>query len=232
MNNSKRFLSVPVRTIQDRDKVKQNIRDMVRQSCLRSASFSESLCFFFFLMFFGEIGTVLNLFCSFLGNIEKRKNIKKRKNLSQPLDYYSEGFHICLKKTMEYGENEKGKRCLECGDDITYGRKGRKFCCDRCKNTWHNRKTRGTRLAKARVMTMLNRNYSILNGILEAGETSAGVEQLNRMGFNFGYCTSYHKIRRHDEYVCFDIKFTLIGSEVVSIRKLPLVSLKDIGNTL
>ena len=81
-------------------------------------------------------------------------------------------------------------------------------------------------------MTVLNRNYAILSGILEAGGTSAGLEQLKGMGFNFGYCTSYHKVRRHDEYVCFDITFTLMGDKVVSIRKLPLVSLKDFGNTL
>lgn len=141
-------------------------------------------------------------------------------------------FIFAGKKAMDYGEHEAMSRCLECGDDISYGRRNRKFCCEKCKNTWHNRRTRGERLAKSRVMTVLNRNYAILSGILEAGGTSAGLEQLKGMGFNFGYCTSYHKVRRHDEYVCFDITFTLMGDKVVSIRKLPLVSLKDFGNTL
>lgn len=129
---------------------------------------------------------------------------------------------------MDYGEKEKKTRCLECGDDISYGRTNRKFCCDRCKNTWHNRRTRGTKLAKARVMSILNRNYSILNGILEAGGTSAGVDQLKGMGFDFDYCTSYRKIRRHDEYVCFDIAFKIMADEVVSIRKLPVMSVKTL----
>lgn len=157
---------------------------------------------------------------------KKRKIIKKEKNLSSCLDFYCNGFHICLKKTMDYGEDERKTRCLECGDDISYGRRNKKFCCDKCKNMWHNKRAQGTRIAKSRVMTILNRNYSILNNMLESGCTSADLDQMRGMGFNFDYCTSYRKVRRHDEFFCFDIAFTIVASEVVSIRKLPVVSRK------
>ena len=49
--------------------------------------------------------------------------------------------------------------CLECGDRIEYGRQDKKFCCEECKNRYHNRQARRSRVFRLRVMSALEKNY-------------------------------------------------------------------------
>lgn len=111
-------------------------------------------------------------------------------------------------------------KCLECGDEIVYGRRGRKFCCSVCKNRFNNRKAKDSRKAKTRIQNALERNYAILGRLLRSGRTSIDVSELRQLGFNFGYVTSYHKTRRHDEFGCFDISFIVMSSKVIEITRI------------
>lgn len=114
-------------------------------------------------------------------------------------------------------------RCLECGENIVYGRTDKKFCCAGCKNRWHNRQVRNSRIFRMRVMSSLDRNYRILSGLVSDGVTDIEVSTLSQMGFSFTHVTSYRKVRRHTEMWCFDIKFVLTETWVKSIsRVLPV----------
>ena len=62
--------------------------------------------------------------------------------------------------------------CLECGDRIRYGRADKKFCCDECKNRHHNHKSRSGRFIKRKVLSILEKNYEILERYVKAGEGS------------------------------------------------------------
>ena len=115
-------------------------------------------------------------------------------------------------------------RCLECGDEIVYGRLDKKFCCKECKNRWHNRQARNSRIFRMKVMNSLEKNYRILSGLIRDGVTDMDVSTLSQMGFNFTNVTACRKVRKHTEMWCFDIRFILTESSVKSIsRVLPVV---------
>ena len=120
---------------------------------------------------------------------------------------------------MEYDSGRSKARCLECGDRIEYGRQDKKFCCETCKNRYNNRKARGSRGIKVKVLSALEKNHNILERVLKLGLDSISVAELRCLGFNFDYVTSYHKVRRHDEFGCFDISFTVVSDRVISITR-------------
>ncbi len=118
-------------------------------------------------------------------------------------------------------EIKTGKsKCLECGDVIEYGRQDKKFCCDNCRNKFHNRVRRGSRKTKLKILSNLEKNYSILDNLLKINITSMSVMELQHLGFKFDCVTSYQKVRRHNMFLCFDISFTIIADRVTSITRL------------
>ncbi|MCD8313919.1 MAG: hypothetical protein LUC24_07140 [Bacteroidales bacterium] len=122
---------------------------------------------------------------------------------------------------MDYEINTEEKaRCLECGDEIKYGRHDRKFCCDNCKNKFNNRRRMGSRTTRIKVLSALNKNYRILSDLLRHKVTNLSVAELQQLGFKFDFVTSYQKVRRHDVFLCFDISFTVMAGNVTSIEKL------------
>ena len=112
--------------------------------------------------------------------------------------------------------------CLECGDQIRYGRTDKKFCCDTCRAKYNNANAIAGRAYKRRVMGMLEKNYDILDTMLRSDITSVELVELVNMGFVPGVVTSYHKVGRHDEYSCFDIKYIMTPSRVYGIKKISL----------
>ena len=95
---------------------------------------------------------------------------------------------------MEYDSGTYKARCLECGDRIEYGRQDKKFCCETCKNRYNNRRARGSRGIKVKVLSALEKNHNILERVLKLGLDNISVAELRQMGFNFDYVTSYHKV--------------------------------------
>ncbi len=123
---------------------------------------------------------------------------------------------------MRYEVKSVKSKCLECGDSIEYGRQDKKFCCDSCRSKFHNRRTRGSRSTKLKILSNLEKNYSILDKLLKINVTSMSVMELQHLGFKFDFVTSYQKIRRHNVFLCFDISFTIIADRVTSITRLSL----------
>ncbi|MBO8485520.1 MAG: hypothetical protein IAB78_03745 [Bacteroidetes bacterium] len=110
--------------------------------------------------------------------------------------------------------------CLECGDEIHYGRTDRKFCCESCKNRYNNRKARDGRATRLKVMNALNKNHDILERMLKLGLASMDLLELKHLGFDPDYVTSYRKSRRHDEFCCFDIRYVLTPTRICSVSRI------------
>lgn len=75
---------------------------------------------------------------------------------------------------------------------------------------------------RRRVMKAIVGNYDILDRLLKAGVTSIGLLDIVNMGFVLDVVTSHHRVRRHDEYACFDIKYIMTQSRISSIMKISL----------
>lgn len=128
---------------------------------------------------------------------------------------------------MDY--NKKRERsipvCLECGDKIKYGRTDKKFCCDDCRNRHYNGKLKEARAYRRKVLSLLERNYELLDELLKKGIDSADFVNLVTLGFTPDAVTFYHRSRRHDEFACFDIKYKMSESRIYSISKIQNVYL-------
>lgn len=116
-------------------------------------------------------------------------------------------------------------RCLHCGDQIKYGRKDKKFCCDECRNNHYNEQTKAGRTFRRKVMSQMVGNYDILDTLFKAGVSSIDILDAVAMGFAPGIVTSYRRVGKHDEFCCFDIKYIMTRTRIYSISKLENVSL-------
>ena len=112
--------------------------------------------------------------------------------------------------------------CLECGHKIRYGRTDKKFCCDKCRTKHNNAQMKAGRAYRRRVMNALSGNYDILDSLVKAGITSMDLFELVNLGFAMDAVTSHRKVRHHDEYACFDIKYVMTPSRISGITKISL----------
>ena len=123
--------------------------------------------------------------------------------------------------TMDYRETIPDRPvCLECGDEIVYGRRGKKFCSDSCKNAYHNRMQHHSRSVRLRIMGILDRNYSVLDRLIKLKISSVSLGDLAQMGYNKEFVTSYHKVGGHDEYRCFDIKYCCSSTRIFHLERV------------
>lgn len=116
-------------------------------------------------------------------------------------------------------------RCLECGDTINYGRKDKKFCCEDCKNRYHNSLARMSKNMKRKVMSALDKNYSVLDRLFRLGVDAVWLPDAEAMGFTPGYFTSCRKIGKKDRFFCFDISYAMTPNRISSISKIQNLSL-------
>ena len=112
--------------------------------------------------------------------------------------------------------------CLECGDEIRYGRTDKKFCCPACKNKYHNKLYHTSRSAKRRILGALDRDYSVLEKLRRLDIRSISLGDAAQMGYNKEFVTSWHKVGGHDEYRCFDIKYCCSESRLFRIERVDL----------
>ncbi|MCQ2118595.1 MAG: hypothetical protein MJY84_01590 [Bacteroidales bacterium] len=113
----------------------------------------------------------------------------------------------------------KTRVCLECGHPLPPGRSDMKFCSVSCRSRWHYRLSGSNRGMRLKTIGAINRNYDILCSLLEEGTVSIDVPDLSAMGFNFDCITSYHKVRKHNEYRVYDIKFFKSESRVFGLGR-------------
>ena len=116
-------------------------------------------------------------------------------------------------------------RCLECGDKISYGRTDKKFCSEDCKNRHHNHKANHSRSIRRKIMACLEKNYDVLDRLLESGVGSVALPEIMMLGFNPVYATSMHRDRQTCRYSCFDISYIMTASRITSISKIQNLSL-------
>ena len=111
--------------------------------------------------------------------------------------------------------------CLACGDIIEYGlgRQDRKFCSPGCKNRYHNkRRAQSWERYQQKIQKTLEDNHKILSKLLQLGLTSIDLVSLGRLGYNFNYVTSYHKIGRRSLYSCYDITYEATPSRILHLE--------------
>lgn len=110
--------------------------------------------------------------------------------------------------------------CLECGDEIKYGRSDRKFCCDACKNKWHNRQSHYSRLLRQKVDSALEKNYIILEALSKTTLRNIPFFDMEQMGFARNVFTSYRKSRDREIYMCYDLQYSVSRGRVASISRV------------
>lgn len=174
-------------------------------------------------------------------SLSKEKNkCGKEKNLFQALAFYAVSCNIWEEILAAAGqrvllrtvplikdksmENETtGPVCLECGDRIVYGRSDRKFCCDACKNRFHNRRSSSSRHYRQKIHSALERNYFILDSLRRTSLRNIPMSDMENMGFSREYFTSYSRQSSRETFMCYDIEYSVMKDAVTSIVKVSLV---------
>lgn len=116
---------------------------------------------------------------------------------------------------------EDAHTCLKCGSEI-YGRSDKKFCSAKCKNDYHNQAGSSSKRLRNRILTDLNSNYEVLEKLMRLGISAISIYDVEALGFKPAIVTGYAKVRSHDEYRCFDIKYCQSPSRIFNIRRMEL----------
>lgn len=119
----------------------------------------------------------------------------------------------------KYDREQEKEHCLECGNELSYGRAGKKFCSDKCKNSYHNRREYASRNLKAKVNAAIERNYRILSRVMSIGMKSVSLQELALMGFDRDYMTSYRKSGRFGQCSCYNITYRITPTRIYEIKK-------------
>lgn len=109
--------------------------------------------------------------------------------------------------------------CLACGA-VIHGRTDKHFCSLSCKNAFHNRTLQERRRQRTKIIAALSVNYTVLEALLNKGETGARLYELSEQGFNPAYVTAHRRGRfKHDEYACFDIWYYRTDTRIFNVRR-------------
>ncbi len=117
-------------------------------------------------------------------------------------------------------EEEPAKHCLECGDEIAYGKRSdSKFCCEHCRQRWHNRNRNGMYRLKERYDRILEKNYQILLGLFESQVRSIERSRIMAMGFRPEFATTAVHSRSSMLMTCYDITYRMSEQKIFFIEK-------------
>lgn len=85
------------------------------------------------------------------------------------------------------------KSCIQCGDEFR-GRADKKYCSVDCKNIYNYNRRKETQSVTEEIDKILHRNREILTTIMGPKRMRMKIPrlELERMGFNFKYITSYY----------------------------------------
>lgn len=110
--------------------------------------------------------------------------------------------------------------CLECGSFFR-GRTDKRFCDDRCRNRYNNRKNNSSRHIRNKTIGILTSNYEILDGLIKRGISSISLIEITELGFRPDFHTSHRKgTYGHNECCCFDIVYCQSSSKIFKMRKI------------
>jgi predicted nucleic acid-binding Zn ribbon protein len=119
--------------------------------------------------------------------------------------------------------------CLECGDILPYGRKDRKFCSAACKNRYHNREARHWRFRYARTIGILQKNHEILRHLIQLGIRAIPKAELNQLGYQPDFVTSFCRVGRRTVCRCFDIVFCDTENRLTQLGMETTPRLPEVG---
>lgn len=118
-------------------------------------------------------------------------------------------------------------RCLECGEKILYGRGDKLFCSTECKNRYHYRRTKVIRTVRHRTERYLEKNHTILSGLIDEGLTEMDLSDLLRLGFRPEFATFFKKGKKYVELACFEIRYKLSESRIYGIERMKASGKED-----
>lgn len=140
-------------------------------------------------------------------------------------------YTIIAEKNMDEYKEIPEQKCLQCGNDMGYGRSNRKFCCETCKNRYNNSRRYVHTAYRDKVNRNLERNYGILNTLVKMGIDQIPLSEAQSMGFNPHLVTAISRTGRRPtyHYSCYDISFKISDSRIFNIQRITL-TLKDISS--
>jgi len=95
--------------------------------------------------------------------------------------------------------------CKECKEPLT-GRIDKKFCSDSCRCSFFNKLNVKERNEFRRINRILKQNRKILKRLVDSGRAKASLEELEIMGFAFGFATEVVVANEGQvKYFCYDI---------------------------
>jgi predicted nucleic acid-binding Zn ribbon protein len=115
---------------------------------------------------------------------------------------------------MQHGEK---RECPVCGFPI-YGKKGKVFCSDGCRNTYYNRKMKDTYSVIRDINGILKKNYRILHRCIHHNTLQIDQNTLLNEGFNFNFSTSTKRVQGENWILCYDIGYRLINEATIQIQ--------------
>lgn len=97
------------------------------------------------------------------------------------------------------------ENCLHCGNEITSGRRDKKFCDERCKNLYHSDEKREEIQFFKKTEAILRNNHRIIQELFEEKKESmrCSVEKLSILGFKPLFCTGI----KDGKAVLYNIQF-------------------------
>ena len=122
-------------------------------------------------------------------------------------------------------------QCLECNVPLK-GRIDKKFCCDQCRSTYHNRTHRKENAYMRRLDRQLKKNRLLLKNLLARGLTKINTKDLILMGFNWAIMTGFNIDSTGAKVIyCYDYGLKCISTDEVEVflltnSKLPIFAPK------
>jgi len=109
--------------------------------------------------------------------------------------------------------------CLYCGKPFR-GRSDKKFCDDGCRSNYNNARKDKTSIMVRKITTILKRNRTILNSIVQEYDMYRIIEkeELFEKGFSFKYLTHTVVIDDILFRCCFDLCYTQTGDSITVLR--------------
>lgn len=113
--------------------------------------------------------------------------------------------------------------CQYCGKEL-HGRPDKKFCDNRCRNSYHNLSKNEYSNIRHKTDNILKRNYNILSGLINRGITSVDILEMEQFGFRPSFVTTIRQGRQnYREFACYDIVYCQTSSRIFNIRRCGLL---------
>lgn len=97
--------------------------------------------------------------------------------------------------------------CKACSKELT-GRTDKKFCNNKCKASFNNRKKNEEEAYLQSINRILRKNRNILKQLYEDGHTTTRLEALQHMGFDFGFYTNQLVLKSIPHNFCYEWGYT------------------------